>query len=473
MSKPLPVIQPLAPPGAEHLVEVAFKGNRRGFYTTSDDTLLEGEYVVVDAERGQDLGRVRSVGGVARSKCSSTGAEASFPIVRRAEPEEARAVLVLRADEDRVRRQTRELVDRHNLKMKVSDAEWQWDRNKLTIYFTAERRVDFRELVRELARTFRTRIELKQIGVRDEAAMLGGLGRCGRQLCCATWLREIRPVSLQLAKDQNLSLNPSQISGTCGRLMCCLTYEHDAYLQARKRFPREGKILQTSLGAEKVIGIDIWRETVTLLDDSRQRRVVPLADLKKEMAAAPAPARRERAAADEPGARPAAEAGQSTREPRAERPARRGRGAEEGRAGDPRAEAPRNEASRAGGSAERPRAGSRGTEVEAAAEAPAAEAPERRPQEAAAPAPAKPEDAPAADSAPRRRGRRGSGRQRREAGPAAEPPTEARADGDAVGSGPVENAPADAATAEGEAKRRGGRGGRRRRGSRGGGGRDE
>jgi cell fate regulator YaaT (PSP1 superfamily) len=170
--------------------------------------------------------------------------------------------------------------------MKVTEAEWQWDRNKLTLYFTAERRVDFRQLVRELARTFRTRIELKQIGVRDEAALLGGVGRCGRELCCSTWLREIKPISLQLAKDQNLSLNPAQISGTCGRLMCCLTYEHDSYLAARKRFPREGRMIRTLKGQEKVIGIDIWRDLVTLLDESRQRRVVKLLDLRAETEAA-------------------------------------------------------------------------------------------------------------------------------------------------------------------------------------------
>lgn len=288
----LPVVQPLAPPGAEHLVEVAFKGNRRGFYHSADDTLRVGDAVIVEAERGQDLGRVRSIGGVARAKCSAAGATPTLRIVRQATPAEVRQAVVLRADEERVRRQTRELVAKHGLKMKVSEAEWQWDRNKLTIYFTAERRVDFRELVRDLARTFRTRIELKQIGVRDEAALLGGVGRCGRQLCCATWLREIKPVSLQLAKDQNLSLNPSQISGTCGRLMCCLTYEHDAYLQAKKRFPREGKVLQTARGAERVVGIDIWRGTVTLADEARQRRTVPLAELKAELAGAP-PARRE------------------------------------------------------------------------------------------------------------------------------------------------------------------------------------
>jgi cell fate regulator YaaT (PSP1 superfamily) len=121
------------------------------------------------------------------------------------------------------------------------------------------------------------------------------VGRCGRQLCCATWLREIKPISLQLAKDQSLSLNPQQISGTCGRLMCCLTYEHDAYLQARKRFPREGKTIRTTVGAERVIAIDIWRSTVTLQDEQRQRRTIDLDQLKEETAATPAgPARMEK-----------------------------------------------------------------------------------------------------------------------------------------------------------------------------------
>lgn len=287
VSLSLPVIQPAPAAQATTLiVEVGFKGNRRDYFITDDDSLRPGTHVVVEAERGSDLGRVRSVGGVAARKCASCGPEEGADpvhrVLRRAEPEEVQRLAVLRVDEERVRRETRELVERHGLKMKVTEAEWQWDRNKLTLYFTADRRVDFRQLVRDLARTFRTRIELRQIGVRDEAALLGGVGRCGRELCCSTWLREIKPISLQLAKDQNLSLNPAQISGTCGRLMCCLTYEHDAYLTARKRFPREGKLIQTLRGTEKVIGIDIWHDQVTLLDESRQRRVVSLAELKRE-----------------------------------------------------------------------------------------------------------------------------------------------------------------------------------------------
>ena len=147
--------------------------------------------------------------------------------------------------------------------------------------------MDFRALVRDLARTFRTRIELKQIGVRDEAALLGGVGRCGRELCCSTWLPELKPVSLQLAKDQLLSLNPAQISGCCGRLMCCLMYEHKTYVEARRRFPREGKALRTSLGEEKVVGVDILQETVTLRSAEGESRTVSLADLKREVSAKP------------------------------------------------------------------------------------------------------------------------------------------------------------------------------------------
>ncbi len=273
------------------ILEVTFKGNRREYYAAESDDVQLSEYVIVEADRGEDLGRVTASGAVAERKCSgcSTGCAAPAPtlrILRKAAAEEVEKVVQLRVDEPRVRRITREKVLHFNLKMKVSEAEWQFDRNKLTIYFTAERRVDFRELVRDLARTFRTRIELKQIGVRDEAALLGGIGRCGRELCCSTWLRELKPVSLQLAKDQRLSLNPAQISGCCGRLMCCLTYEHEAYVQARKRFPREGKTLLTAQGREKVISVDIWRERVLLKDEDGNRRTVELNELKTEVAAA-------------------------------------------------------------------------------------------------------------------------------------------------------------------------------------------
>jgi len=268
--------------------EVRFKGTRRAYFTYGSDLdLRPGLQVVVEADRGEDLGEVSAVGVIAERKCSSSGGCATPTpdkrVLRVARADEVSRSDTLRGDEDRVRGEARKIVQRHGLKMKVTEAEWQFDRNKLLLYFTADRRVDFRELVRDLARTFRTRIELRQIGVRDEAALLGGVGRCGRELCCSTWLPELKPVSLQLAKDQRLSLNPAQISGCCGRLMCCLMYEHRTYVEARRRFPREGKTLRTGRGEEKVVAVDIWRETVSLRDHEGERRTLTLDDLKKEV----------------------------------------------------------------------------------------------------------------------------------------------------------------------------------------------
>lgn len=268
--------------------EVRFKGTRKGYFGYAGLDLRPGQHVIVQADRGEDLGEVSAVGTIAERKCSSSNGGCATPtpdraVLRHARPEEVSRLTALRSDEGRVRAETRKLVERHGLKMKVTEAEWQFDRNKLIIYFTAEKRVDFRQLVRDLARTFRARIELKQIGVRDEAALLGGVGRCGRELCCSTWLPELKPVSLQLAKDQQLSLNPAQISGCCGRLMCCLMYEHRTYVEARRRFPREGRKIQTSHGEEKVIAVDIWRDTVLLRDGEGARRTVSLEDLKREV----------------------------------------------------------------------------------------------------------------------------------------------------------------------------------------------
>lgn len=269
--------------------EVSFKGTRKEYYAYAGLDLRPGQSVIVQADRGEDMGEVTAVGAIAERKCSSSGGCATptpeHAVVRHAREDEIARLDDLRKDEGRVRSETRKLVTRHGLKMKVTEAEWQFDGNKLIIYFTAEKRVDFRQLVRDLARTFRARIELKQIGVRDEAALLGGVGRCGRELCCSTWLPELKPVSLQLAKDQRLSLNPAQISGCCGRLMCCLMYEHRTYVEARRRFPREGRTIATALGDEKVISVDIWQDLVTLRGPDGERRTVALDELKEEVGA--------------------------------------------------------------------------------------------------------------------------------------------------------------------------------------------
>ncbi len=271
--------------------EVRFKGTRKGYFAYEALDLVPGDPVIVEADRGEDLGEITALGSIAERKCATSGGCATpLPeklVLRVAREAERARVEELRADETRVRTEARKLVKRHKLNMKVTEAEWQFDKNKLIIYFTADRRVDFRELVRSLARAFRTRIELKQIGVRDEAALLGGVGRCGRELCSAVWLPDLKPVSLQLAKDQGLSLNPAQISGGCGRLMCCLMYEHKSYVEARRRFPREGKTLRTALGEEKVVSVEILKETVTLRSAQGERRTVSLEELKREIAAKP------------------------------------------------------------------------------------------------------------------------------------------------------------------------------------------
>lgn len=273
-------------------IEVRFKGKRRDFFAAHVvPPTQKWEFVVVEADRGQDLGVITAVGAAARRKCEVCDgcSRTSLParrVLRRAAPVDVERILALRDEEEDIRRNVRQMVRDHNLKMKISDAEWQWDRNKLIIYFTAEKRVDFRAFVRSLAKKYRTRIELKQIGVRDEAKRLDGVGRCGRGLCSSNWLPELKPVTLQLAKDQNLSLNPLQISGACGRLMCSLRFEHDFYVQARKRFPKEGRQVRTAAGAETVVSIDIFRDRVTLKSPSGELRTVELEKLKRETAQA-------------------------------------------------------------------------------------------------------------------------------------------------------------------------------------------
>ncbi len=440
-------------------VEVRFKGTRRDFFLWPDDQepLRLREAVVVELERGQDFGRVHTAGELARKKCGggcsgcavgtgieegrqggraveaadpddaiandapeppvaetggeflpapppSTPPEPSGPglrtILRRASPRDLEVADELRRSEETVRRQVLEKVRQHKLDMKVSDAEWQWDKAKLSIYFTAEKRVDFRALVRDLAGMFRTRIELRQIGVRDEAARLTGVGRCGREYCCSTWLKDLSPVSLALAKDQHLSLNPAQISGGCGRLLCCLKYEHEFYVAARRRFPREGKTLDTSLGKEKVVAVDIFRERVFLRSEEQGPRIIPLVQLKAELETAAA----NPALASAPVAVPPPRA--QPREPSAREP-----------------QPPRRNGERRSPSAERrrePRSDRPRPETPRAPEPPAAPAPPAPPAAAAPGAPGATD--PAAPEAGKRPRRRRRGRRGRGGGPGGGPP---------------------------------------------------
>src|SRR3954471_7110351 len=274
------------------LIEVAFKGNRKEFFLwDADDSPSLKAPVIVDADRGEDLGHVHALGELAEKRSAGAAhglgeASPSKKVRRVASADDVRRFSEVRAQDDDARRKAMERVKANQLVMKITDAEWQWDRKKLTFYFTADKRVDFRNLVRELAAMFRTRIELKQIGVRDEAKRLDGIGRCGRQYCSASWLPELRPVNLGVAKDQRLSLNPSQISGACGRLMCCLRYEHEFYVQSRRKYPKEGKVVKSSRGEEKIVANDIFRERVTLRGVDGEMRTLALVDLRAEMATA-------------------------------------------------------------------------------------------------------------------------------------------------------------------------------------------
>ncbi|MCS7083105.1 MAG: Signal peptidase-like protein [Bacteroidetes bacterium] len=246
------------------VVEVSFKGNRKAFYRNEQGFALRaGDPVIVQADRGVDLGRVNLTGELVRLRLKAKGIDpqTEFPLIlRRATAEDLARHEGNRTRETEAFAICRRYIERLNLGMKLVDAEWQFDGKKLTFYFTAERRVDFRQLVRELAAEFRTRIELRQIGVRDEAARLGGIGSCGRELCCSTWLQEFKHVSTQAARVQNLPLNPAKLSGQCGRLKCCLNYELEQYLEALAQYPSLGTRLLTQRGEGVIEKIDIFQE---------------------------------------------------------------------------------------------------------------------------------------------------------------------------------------------------------------------
>ncbi len=271
------------------LIEVAFKGNRKEFFKWEDvvPPPAPPTHVIVEGDRGEDLGQVHAIGDLAEKRFAGVAhgrmiGEATRRVVRLATRAEIGQAQALTEENETTRRAAMAQVRALGLQMKLTDADWQWDHRKLTLFFTAEKRVDFRTLVRDLAATFKARIELKQIGVRDEAKRLDGIGRCGRQYCSASWLPDLRPVNLGVAKEQKLSLNPTQISGACGRLMCCLRYEHDFYVQSRKRFPKEGKIITTAKGEEKVMLNDIFHDRVTLRGADGESRILTLVELRRE-----------------------------------------------------------------------------------------------------------------------------------------------------------------------------------------------
>ena len=233
------------------VVSVRFStGGRVYYFDPGNLEVNESDHVIVETARGVELAEVaKGVHEVADDMIVQPLKE----IIRVATEEDERKREEYSKKEDRALKICAEKVLHHNLDMKLVSAEYAFDGSKLVFYFTADDRVDFRELVKDLASEFKTRIELRQIGVRDEARMLGGLGSCGRPVCCNSFLDEFRPVSIKMAKDQNLSLSPTKISGLCGRLMCCLQYEQAAYEDMKKKMPKVGKKVQSPAGEGTVI----------------------------------------------------------------------------------------------------------------------------------------------------------------------------------------------------------------------------
>lgn len=251
------------------VVGVRFKKAGKIYYfDPGEENLAAGDKVIVETARGFEYGEV------VKGPREVPETEVVAPlkrVIRKATSEDAEQVQANKAKEKEAARIFQEKVSAHGLEMHLVDVEYTFDGNKILFYFTADGRVDFRELVRDLASVFKTRIELRQIGVRDQAKLLGGLGSCGRPLCCATFLQDFEPVSIRMAKEQNLSLNPTKISGVCGRLMCCLRFESEHYEDARAALPEPGSLVITIEGEGRVVSVNPLRSTVNVeLENKRQ-----------------------------------------------------------------------------------------------------------------------------------------------------------------------------------------------------------
>ena len=244
--------------------EVRFKNGRKEFFQNSENlTLSIGDIIATEAYPGHDIGIVTLTGELVRVQMKKKKAplkvEVLPKIYRKANQKDIDVWQGVRDKEAAVQKRSREIAIRLGLQMKISDVEFQGDASKVIFYYTAEERVDFRELIKELARTFHTRIEMKQVGFRQEAARLGGIGSCGRELCCSTWLTDFRSVNTSAARYQQLSLNPQKLAGQCGKLKCCLNYELDTYLEALDSFPNTETRLLTEKGSATCQKIDIFK----------------------------------------------------------------------------------------------------------------------------------------------------------------------------------------------------------------------
>ena len=254
------------PSGQErfNIFEVRFKNGRKHFFKNTENlTISMGDVVAVESSPGHDIGVVSLAGELVKVQMKKRNitidSEEINKIYRKATQKDIDIWQTARDKEEETQRKGREILGRLGLQMKLSDVEYQGDGNKATFYYTAETRVDFRQLIRDFASAFSVRVEMKQVGARQEAARLGGIGSCGRELCCSTWLTDFRKVTTSAARYQQLSLNPLKLAGQCGKLKCCLNFELDSYLDALKPFPKQELVLKTEKGEAVFVKMDIFK----------------------------------------------------------------------------------------------------------------------------------------------------------------------------------------------------------------------
>jgi len=259
------------------IVGVRFKRAGRVYYFDPTDIELKvSDHVVVKTTRGLELGQVV----IAPEQVLASEVETPLkPVVRKAEPEDIERAQEFKENEREALSECGKLIAKLNLPMKLLSAEYNFDGSRLTFFFSAAERVDFRELLRELAKRFKTQVQLRQVGPRDETKLIGGFGRCGRPLCCMSFLSEFAPVSIKMAKAQDLPLNPMKISGVCGRLLCCLTYENEQYQAMKEKLPKKGQRVSTASGVATVVGGNPLKETVLVELESKATVELPLSEI--------------------------------------------------------------------------------------------------------------------------------------------------------------------------------------------------
>jgi cell fate regulator YaaT (PSP1 superfamily) len=263
-----------------NILGIRFKRAGRVYYfDPADIDLAVNDYVVVKTSRGLEMGQVV----IAPEQVMDSELEEPLkPVIRKAEAEDIEQARELEAKSAEALAECGQWIDKLKLPMKLLSAEYNLSGSRLTVFFSAAERVDFRELVKELANHFKVRVELRQVGPRDGAKLVGGFGRCGRPLCCVSFLDEFAPVSIKMAKEQDLPLNPMKISGVCGRLMCCLGYEAEVYRAMRDRLPRKGQQVSTSKGLASVVAVNPLKETITAELESGATVELPLSEIAVE-----------------------------------------------------------------------------------------------------------------------------------------------------------------------------------------------